>query len=47
MKNQSQHWTLQPGALTLADLRAVWASHFPIALVRRRGSADRRLGRRW
>jgi histidine ammonia-lyase len=32
MKNQSQHWTLQPGALTLADLRAAWASHFPIAL---------------
>ena len=32
MKNQSQHWTLHPGALTLADLRAVWASHFPIAL---------------
>ena len=37
MKNASQqrmqHWTLQPGALTLADLRAAWASHFPIALA--------------
>ncbi|MDB5748189.1 MAG: hutH [Massilia sp.] len=32
MKNESQHWILQPGALTLADLRTVWASHFPIAL---------------
>jgi histidine ammonia-lyase len=26
-------WTLQPGALTLADLRAAWAAHFPIALA--------------
>ncbi|MET0983169.1 MAG: histidine ammonia-lyase [Telluria sp.] len=32
MKNESQHWTLQPGALTLADLRAAWAAHVPIAL---------------
>jgi histidine ammonia-lyase len=33
MKNESQHgWTLQPGALRLADLRAAWAGHFPIAL---------------
>ncbi|MFC4932390.1 histidine ammonia-lyase [Massilia sp. GCM10023247] len=33
MKNESHHgWTLQPGALTLADLRAAWAAHFPIAL---------------
>lgn len=28
-----QTWTLQPGALALADLRAAWASHFPIALA--------------
>ena len=27
-----QHWTLNPGALTLSELRAVWADHFPIAL---------------
>ena len=27
-----QGWTLQPGALTLADLRAAWAAHRPIAL---------------
>ena len=36
MKHASQDlqqaWTLEPGALTLADLRAVWAEHFPIAL---------------
>ena len=32
MTNTLQHWTLQPGALTLADLRAAWASHFTIAL---------------
>ena len=25
-------WTLQPGALTLADLRAAWSAHRPIAL---------------
>ncbi|MGX4642168.1 histidine ammonia-lyase [Massilia sp. SYSU DXS3249] len=31
--NASQHgWTLNPGALSLADLRAAWAAHFPIAL---------------
>jgi histidine ammonia-lyase len=27
-----QHWTLNPGALTLSELRAAWAGHFPIAL---------------
>ena len=33
MKHAShQSWTLNPGALTLADLRAAWAAHFPIAL---------------
>ena len=32
MKHENQGWTLGPGALTLADLRAVWAEHFPIAL---------------
>lgn len=33
MKQEAQHgWTLEPGALTLADLRAVWADHFPLAL---------------
>lgn len=33
MKHESQHgWTLQPGALTLADLRAAWSAHRPIAL---------------
>lgn len=36
MKHASQDlqqaWTLEPGALTLADLRAVWAEHFTIAL---------------
>ena len=32
MNNAHHGWTLQPGALTLADLRAVWAAHFPIAL---------------
>jgi len=33
MKQEAQHgWTLEPGALTLADLRAVWADHFTIAL---------------
>lgn len=32
MKHENQGWTLEPGALTLADLRAVWADHFPIAL---------------
>lgn len=32
MNNAPQHWTLHPGALTLADLRAAWAAHFPIAL---------------
>jgi histidine ammonia-lyase len=32
--NDAHHrWTLQPGALTLADLRAVWAAHFPITLA--------------
>jgi histidine ammonia-lyase len=31
--NASHHgWTLNPGALTLSDLRAAWASHFPITL---------------
>jgi histidine ammonia-lyase len=36
MKHASQDlqqaWTLEPGALTLADLRAVWAEHFTVAL---------------
>ncbi len=32
MKHETYNWTLEPGALTLADLRAVWADHFPIAL---------------
>lgn len=33
MKQEAPHsWTLEPGALTLADLRAAWADHFPIAL---------------
>lgn len=36
MKHASQDlqqaWTLEPGALTLADLRAVWADHFTIGL---------------
>ncbi|MEW6023847.1 MAG: histidine ammonia-lyase [Pseudomonadota bacterium] len=32
MKHENQGWTLEPGALTLADLRAVWAEHFTIAL---------------
>jgi len=33
MTNQAhQGWTLQPGAMTLADLRAAWAAHFPITL---------------
>lgn len=32
MKHENQGWTLEPGALTLADLRAVWADHFTIAL---------------
>ncbi|QOL51267.1 histidine ammonia-lyase [Massilia litorea] len=33
MKHEAHHgWSLQPGALTLSDLRAAWASHFPIAL---------------
>ena len=33
MKHESQHgWTLQPGALTLTDLRAAWSAHRPIAL---------------
>ena len=33
MNNSHHRWTLQPGALTLADLRAVWAAHFPITLA--------------
>jgi histidine ammonia-lyase len=33
MNNSHHSWTLQPGALTLADLRAVWAAHFPITLA--------------
>lgn len=32
MKHETYNWVLEPGALTLADLRAVWAEHFPIAL---------------
>ena len=33
MKHAShQHWTLNPGALSLSDLRTAWAGHFPIAL---------------
>jgi histidine ammonia-lyase len=33
MNDAHHRWTLQPGALTLADLRAVWAAHFPITLA--------------
>jgi histidine ammonia-lyase len=34
MKNSnSKSWTLKPGAMTLADLRAVWASAAPIVLA--------------
>ena len=29
----TQHWTLTPGAMTLADLRAVWAAPVTIALA--------------
>jgi len=32
MKHETKSWTLEPGALTLADLRAAWANHFAIAL---------------
>ncbi|MFC5480316.1 histidine ammonia-lyase [Massilia suwonensis] len=33
MNHEAHHgWTLNPGALTLSDLRAAWADHFPIAL---------------
>ena len=32
MKHATQGWTLEPGALTLADMRAVWADHFTITL---------------
>ena len=31
--DQSQGLTLQPGQLTLADLRAVWGAHLPVALA--------------
>jgi histidine ammonia-lyase len=33
MNDSHHHLTLQPGALTLADLRAVWAAHVPVALA--------------
>jgi histidine ammonia-lyase len=29
----NQGWTLNPGAMTLAELRAVWSSHAPLALA--------------
>jgi histidine ammonia-lyase len=31
--NDTHHLTLQPGALALADLRAVWAAHVPLRLA--------------
>jgi len=31
--NDSHHLILQPGALALADLRAVWAAHVPLTLA--------------
>ena len=33
MNDAYNGWTLQPGAMTLADLRAAWSAHFPIALA--------------
>jgi histidine ammonia-lyase len=33
MNDAHHRWTLQPGAFTLADLRAAWAAHFPITLA--------------
>jgi histidine ammonia-lyase len=33
MNHETHHgWTLQPGALSLSDLRAAWSAHFTIAL---------------
>ncbi len=33
MNDSHHHLTLQPGALRLADLRAVWAAHVPLSLA--------------
>ncbi|WP_317205416.1 histidine ammonia-lyase [Janthinobacterium sp.] len=33
MKNQSKSWTLNPGKMTLADLRAVWAAPAELVLA--------------
>ncbi len=33
MMNSNQGWTLNPGAMTLADLRAVWMAPAPLALA--------------
>ncbi|MGJ9417157.1 histidine ammonia-lyase [Massilia sp. CMS3.1] len=32
MNNAYHGWTLQPGAMTLSDLRAAWAAHFRVKL---------------